>query len=107
MKTWATKQIQLRGWTREPSIIEITGMDGVDQDEAERRYDWAVRVSARRRVAQTQSHQATRKAQDHALRDYRSGRMIAYDEALARRFKRYRTAYWDTLLGYETGELWP
>jgi hypothetical protein len=49
----AHQMVRLNGWSREDAIYEIAGFDGVDENEAERRFDAARKQLINRIVGQS------------------------------------------------------
>jgi inorganic pyrophosphatase/exopolyphosphatase len=85
------------GWDRAEAIPEIADIDGVDREEAGRRYDEAVRRSQRAKNAAIMRSVLISTAKEHARKGTINNRMA--DE-----YKTYRKAFFKELERLREGD---
>jgi hypothetical protein len=82
------------GWDREEAIPEIADIDGVDREEAGRRYDEAVRRSQRAKNAAIMRSVLISTAKEHARKGTINGKMAdeytTYRKAFFKEVERLR-----------------
>ena len=65
-KTFARKIVRMLGYTRETAIHEIVWVDDVNEEEAARRYDEALRQQDNRAAGQYRRHANAKRARERA-----------------------------------------
>ena len=95
-KSFASKMVKM-GWDRAEAIPEIVDIDGVDREEAGRRYDEAVNRSQRAKSAACMRSVLIETAKEHARKGTITGK-------LADEYVTYRKAFFKELERLRKGE---
>ena len=94
MKTLATEQIKLNGWSRSEALIEIADVDKCSIREAEIRLEKAEKAKTARFIAARMRVWVRKQATEDARNTIKCNNLCFYSETLAEKYKTYKKVFW-------------